>query len=87
MAGLHALAAEWPAAAIDARRALSKDEHDALAARILATSLFLDDDVDGALAAWNRVGEPMIDLINVTGLERTRFAVVAQVMGLEPQTV
>ncbi|MBW8895062.1 MAG: hypothetical protein JF613_02615, partial [Acidobacteria bacterium] len=87
MAGLHALAAEWPAAASDARRALSKDEHDALAARILATALFLDDDVDGALAAWNRVGEPTIDLINVTGLERTRFAVVAQVMGLEPQTV
>jgi len=87
MAGLHALAAEWPAAAIDARRALSKDEHDALAARILATALFLDDDVDGALAAWNRVGEPTIDLINVNGLERTRFAVVAQVMGLEPQTV
>jgi hypothetical protein len=87
MAGLHALAGEWPAAAIDARRALSKDDHDALAARILATSLFLNDDVDGALAAWNRVGEPIIDLINVTGLDRTRYAVVAQVMGLETQTV
>jgi predicted double-glycine peptidase len=74
MAGLHALAAEWPAAASDARRALAKDSSDALAARILATSLFLEDDVDGALDAWNRVGEPIIDAINVIGLERDRRA-------------
>jgi peptidase C39-like protein len=87
LAGLHALAAEWPAAASDARRALSKDSSDALAARILATALFLDDDVDGALAAWNRVGEPIIDLINVTGLERTRYEVAARLIGLDPQTL
>jgi len=87
MAGLHALAGEWPAAAADARRALAKDSSDALAARILATSLFLNDDVDGALNAWNRVGEPIIDLINVVGLERTRYGVAARVIGLEPQTM
>jgi peptidase C39-like protein len=87
MAGLHALAAEWHAAASDARRALAKDSSDALAARILATSLFLEDDTDGALDAWNRVGEPIIDLINVTGLERTRYEVAARVIRLEPQTM
>jgi len=87
MAGLHALHAEWPAAAADARHALSKDSSDALAARILATSLFLQDDVSGALDAWNRVGEPMIDLINVAGLERIRYGVAARVMGLETQTI
>ena len=87
MAGLHALASEWPAAASDARRALAKDPSDALAVRILATSLFLEDDVDGALAAWNRVGEPIIDLINVTGLERTRYEVAARMLGLERQTI
>ncbi len=87
MAGLHALAAEWPAAASDARRALSKDSSDALAARILATALFLEDNVNGALDAWNRVGEPIIDLINVTGLERTRYQVAARVMGLETQAL
>ena len=87
MAGLHALAAEWGAAASDARRALSKDPSDALAARILATSLFLEDDADGALDAWNRVGEPVIDQINVTGLQRTRYEVAARVMGLETQTM
>src|SRR5262245_8700169 len=87
MAGLHALAAEWPAAASDARRALAKDSSDALAARILATSLFLEDDVNGALDAWNRVGEPIIDLISVTGLERMRYQVAARVMGFETQTL
>jgi predicted double-glycine peptidase len=87
MAGLHALDQEWPAAARDARRALSKDPHDTLAARILATALFLDDDTTGALEAWNRVGEPVIDLINVTGLDRTRYTVATRIMGLDPQTV
>ena len=87
MAGLYALASEWPAAAADARRALARDSTDALAARILATALFLQDDADGALDAWNRVGEPIIDLVNVTGLERTRYAVAARVIGLETQTM
>ncbi len=87
MAGLHALAADWPAAASDARRALSKDSSDALAARILATALFLKDDVDGALDAWNRVGEPTIDLINVIGLERTRYEVATRVIRLRPQAM
>lgn len=85
MAGLHALAAEWPLAAADARRALAKDFNDAHAARILATALYLMNDSDGALDAWNRVGEPTIDLVNISGLDRTRFAVAARTMGLEPK--
>ncbi len=85
MAGLHALAAEWPLAAADARRALARDFNDAHAARILATALYLMSDSDGALDAWNRVGEPTVDLVNISGLERTRFAVAARAMGLEPQ--
>jgi hypothetical protein len=87
MAGLHALAAEWPAAASDARRALAKDSSDALAARILATSLFLEDDIAGALDAWNRVGEPILDLINVIGLERTRYEVATRVIRLQTQAM
>lgn len=87
MAGLHALASEWTAAADDARRALARDPKDAHAARILATALYLTDDVDGALDAWNRVGEPMVDLITITGLERTRFSTASRSMGLEPQVI
>ncbi len=87
MAGLHALAAEWSSAAADARRALARDLADEHAARILATALYLTDDTSGALDAWNRVGQPAIELLNITGLERTRFAVAARGMGLEHQTL
>jgi hypothetical protein len=85
MAGIHALQSEWRQAADDARQALAKDAADPLASRILATALYLDGDSDGALTAWNHVGEPSIDLVNVTGLERTRYLVVAREMGLRPQ--
>ena len=87
LAGLHALAGEWAAAASDARRALEREPADAHAARVLATALYLQDDADGALDAWNRVGEPVIDLVNVIGLERTRYAVAGHLMGLEPRQV
>jgi hypothetical protein len=87
MAGLHVLGSEWHAAALDARKALDRDPADALAARILATALFLDNDADGALEAWNRVGEPVVDLVKVTGLERTRYSVVARAVSLPPHSV
>jgi hypothetical protein len=87
MAGLHALASEWPFAADAARRALSKDPSDALAARILATALYLDNDPDAAIDAWNLVGEPVIDLVNVNGLGRTRYDVAARLIGLQPKTL
>ena len=86
MAGLYALGSDWPAAAGDARRALARDPGDPLAARILATALYLQDDAEGALAAWNRVGEPIIDLINIAGLERIRYGVAARALGLQPRT-
>ena len=86
MAGLHVLGSDWPAAAADARKALEREPADALAARILATALFLENDSDGALAAWNRVGEPLVDLIKIAGLERTRYAVAAGAIAVRPQT-
>lgn len=85
LAGLHALKSEWPDAAADAREALARDPRDEHAIRILATSLFLQDDPAGALAAWNRVGEPVIDLIRIDGLTRTRYAIAARALGLQPK--
>ena len=87
MAGLHVLGSDWRSAALDARKALDRDRGDALAARILATALFLDNNPDGALEAWNRVGEPVVDLIRITGLERTRYSVVARALSVRPQTI
>ena len=87
MAGLHALRNQWRDAADDARRALTRDGADPLASRILATALFLEDQPDEALDAWNDVGEPIVDIVNVTGLERTRYQVVASTVGLQPRTL
>ena len=85
MAGIHALKEEWRGAADNARHALANDPADPLASRILATALFVSEDPDAALTAWNNVGEPAIDLVNVTGLERTRYPVVARQMALRPR--
>ena len=85
MAGIHALEADGRGAADDARAPWRTTRRIRSPSRILATALYLDDDPDGALAAWNSVGEPIIDLVNVTGLERTRYLVAARAMALHPQ--
>jgi hypothetical protein len=87
LAGLDALNRDWSKAAQNARRALSVDAADEHAARILATSLFLEGDTSGALRAWNRTQEPMVDLVEVRGLERTRFEVAVDAIGLRPRTL
>lgn len=87
IAGLHALRSEWAEAAAAARHALSKAPGDPFAARILATALFVQGDADGALAAWNALGEPIVDLLDVAGLDRTRYAVVARLLALDPQSL
>ncbi len=87
LAGVHAARGEWMLAATRAREALERDPADAHAARILGTSLFLEDDPDAALEAWNVAGEPRIDLVSVQGLERVRYDAVARLLRLEPRTV
>jgi peptidase C39-like protein len=87
MAGLHAVEDAWGKAAAAARQALARDGGDVHAARILATAMYVEGDRVAALDAWNRIGEPKIDLIDVEGLERTRFAVASRAMDLAPQTL
>ena len=75
---------ELPEFANDAVRRNAKDEH---AWRILATSRFLLGDTAGALSAWNHLGEPLIDLVNVQGLDRTRYVAATRSMRLRPGDV
>ena len=82
LAGLRALRGEWNAAASGAREALRRDPSDEHAWRILATSRFLEGDLESALDAWNRVGEPLLDLVSVAGLDRTRYRVAADMLRL-----
>jgi hypothetical protein len=87
LAGLHAVRKDWPLATDAARKALSIDGSDDHAARILATSLYLRGESNGALDAWNRVGEPALDLVEIRGIERTRFSIPFRAMRLPPQTL
>lgn len=87
LAGLAALEQDWPTAARLAREALRRNPGDRHASRILATSLFLVGKPDEALDAWNSLSEPVIDLVDVKGLERTRYSVVAGALRLEPRSL
>ena len=87
LAGVHAVRGEWAEAAREARRALDRDPNDQHAVRILATSLFLEGRDAEALDAWNRTGAPVVDIVDIRGLERTRFAVAADALDLPPETL
>ncbi|HSM62233.1 MAG TPA: papain-like cysteine protease family protein [Longimicrobiales bacterium] len=71
-----------------AHRLLGGSEADASTGwRLLATARYVDGDRQGALAAWNRVEEPRVDLLEIQGLHHVRFHPVAARMGIEPGTV
>jgi hypothetical protein len=87
LAGLDALAADWTAAADHARRALAREEADDYTWRLLATSEYVRHEDLAALRAWNRIGEPTVDIVNIHGLERTRFPVLTTAMAMPPGTL
>ncbi|HTI39577.1 MAG TPA: C39 family peptidase [Vicinamibacterales bacterium] len=85
LAGLDALDKNWRAAAEHAGRAVRLDSGDQYAWRLLATAEYLSENGEAALDAWNHTGEPRIDLVNVTGLDRTRYSIVYDATGLAPR--
>jgi peptidase C39-like protein len=87
LAGLDALEGKWADAETNARRALVEDPRDPHAWRVIATSRYLRHDDLGALEAWNEVGEPSVDLVDVKGLERIRYRVIADAIDAPPRTL
>lgn len=85
LAGLAALDQDWAAAAEHARRAVAADREDEHAWRILATAEFVRRRDLEALAAWNALGEPKVDLVDIQGLRQTRYMVVANAIGVQPR--
>jgi hypothetical protein len=83
LAGVRLLQRRWTDVTELARAATTEDPQDAYAWRLLATSRFVQSDPFGALDAWNRVGEPRIDLVSVNGVGRTRPRVVERLIALE----
>jgi predicted double-glycine peptidase len=87
LAGVRLLQRRWGEVSDLASAALAEDPSDAHAWRLLATSRFVQDDRDGALNAWNHVGEPRVDLIRVDGLVRTRQRIVEQLLPIDRNDV
>jgi len=85
LAGVRFAQQRWSESAALAREALARDGTSAYAADVLASSLFMMDDVEGALRAWNITGGPRLDSVQISGLTRTRYALVAEALALEPE--
>ena len=84
LAGVDAVETQWSAAAAHARRAVEIDPGDTHAWRILATAEYLQRHDLAALDAWNRLGEPEVDLLDIQGIRDTRYAAIADAMHVAP---
>jgi hypothetical protein len=86
-AGIRFLQSRWGEASLFAERAVGLDPGDEHGWDLLATSRFLNDESDAALDAWNRIGRPSVDLVQVAGVRRTRHPVVAALVDLPPRAL
>ena len=86
-AGEAFLEKRWRDAATLAELVVETDPDDLAAWQLLAASRYLDGDAGGALAAWNRRGEPRVDLARIEGLRRTRHAVVVGLLDLPARSL
>jgi hypothetical protein len=82
LAGVRVLQRRWQDAADLAAAVVATAPDDAYAWRVLATSRFLQNDPASALDAWNRVGEPRVDLLRVSGLTHTRQRAVERLVAV-----
>lgn len=87
LAGLDVLDQDWTKASAHAQRAVTIDPRDRYAWRTLATARYVAHDDLSALAAWNRLGEPAVSLIDIKGLAHTRYGVIADAVGVELRAV
>jgi hypothetical protein len=87
LAGVRFAQRRWRDAETLSAQAVALDAQDAYAWEVLASSRFVQDDLTGALDAWNRIGKPRVDLVNITGLQRARYELVAASLGLTPNTI
>jgi hypothetical protein len=87
LAGVRFAQRRWTDATSLAEQALALDSHDTYAWDVLASSRFMQDDLTGSLDAWNRIGKPKIDSVQIHGATRTRYELLARALGLAPNTV
>ena len=63
---------------------LRHDPVDTLGWQLLATSRYLAGNASDALAAWNAIGRPTVDLVRIDGGQHIRFATMADAIAIRP---
>lgn len=76
----------YEAAADLAQHAIALDRGDRYAWDVLGSVRFVLDDTDGALHAWNAIDRPLLDSVRLEGVTRTRYARLASLLPLVPNT-
>lgn len=87
LAGVDVLEKDWRKAADNASQAVRIDPRDQYAWQVLATARFLAGEEATALDAWNHADEPTIDLVNVSGLDHTRYGIIYNAAAIAPGTL
>jgi len=87
LAGVRFAQHRWQDADDLASRAVARDPGDAYAWQVLASARFVQDDVSGALRAWNAIGQPRLDAVDIHGLHHSRYQLIAEMLGLAPNTI
>jgi hypothetical protein len=85
LAGIRFLQSRWEEAAALAARAAALDPTDGPGWDLLATSEYLGNRPFRALAAWNHIERPLVDVVRIDGAPRTRHPVIAGTMQLTPR--
>jgi peptidase C39-like protein len=75
---------DYEAAARLAARAVTTRPADRASWRLLGASRYLSGNTGGALDAWNRAGDPKIDLVRLQGLSRTPHRAIERLIALHP---
>jgi hypothetical protein len=77
----------WKEAEALAELAVDKDPANDYGWDVLGSTRFILNDPHGALRAWNQIGKPRLDSVQINGLSRTRYALVADALALTPNTM
>jgi hypothetical protein len=87
LAGVRFAERRWADATSLARQALDRDPRDEYAWDVLGSSLFMEDDAEGALRAWNRIGRPRVDAVNIEGIRHSRYQAIADGLAIQPNAL
>ena len=85
LAGVHFRQQRWKESVDAATRAVALTPSDADAWRLLGAAWYLEDEPRRALRSWNEIREPVLDLIQIEGLARTREEFAVRALRLHPR--